>query len=218
MGQKVNPHGFRLGPLYTWDSRWFADDKNYKKNVLEDFRIRKTLREKLRGANLSRIEIERSINKLDIILHVGRPGVVIGRGGAGLNELKAIVEKIILQLQLEGKKMDKQKKIKVEIKVEPIREPDKEATLVAQNIVDQLVRRLPYKRVVKQAMEKVLGARAKGIRVVLSGRIAGAEISRRERFQKGTVPLSTIREDIDYAQIPALTKSGYIGVKVWICK
>jgi len=213
MGQKINPHGFRLGPLYTWNSRWFASNKNYKKVLLEDLKIRKILKERLKGANLARVEIERSINKVDVILHVARPGMVIGRGGQGLTELKNLIENLI-----QGEAKGKLQKIKVEIRVEPVKEPDLEAYLVAQNIADQLAKRLPYKRVVNQAMEKVLGSGAKGMRIVLSGRIAGAEISRRERFQKGTVPLSTIMENIDYAQLPSLTKSGYIGVKVWICK
>lgn len=213
MGQKINPHGFRLGPLYTWNSRWFADDKNYRRVLLEDVKIRKILKDKLKEAYLSRIEIERSINKVNLILYVVRPGMVIGRGGGGLVELKKLVEKLI-----QGETKGSSQKTKIEIRIEPIKEPSLESSLVAQNIADQLTKRLPYKRVVKQAMEKVLASGAKGVRILLSGRIAGAEISRKERFQKGTVPLSTIREKIDYCQIPALTKSGYIGVKVWICK
>lgn len=211
MGQKINAKAFRIGPLYSWDSRWFADREQYKKLILEDARIRRTLTDKLKGAAIGKIEIERSINKIDVIVHTAKPGMVIGRGGKGLEEIKKIVEDI-----LEKKK--KGKKVKLEIKVEPIKTPNLDANIVAQNIADRLEKRIPHRRVVHQAIENSIKAGAKGIKVVLSGRIDGAEISRREKYQEGKVPLSTIREEIDYAKCPALTRSGYIGVKVWICK
>ncbi len=212
MGQKINPIGFRLGPLYTWNSRWFADKKNYSKFMLEDVLIRKLLTKKLKPAGISRIEIERSINKTDVIVFVSKPGLVIGRGGSGMDELKKFIVSALV------KKVDLKNAPKIDIKVEPIKEPSLDAYLVASNIADQLIKRLPAKRVMNQALEKVLQAGAKGVRIILSGRIGGAEIARREKVQSGVVPLTTLREKIDFAKVPALTKSGYIGIKVWICK
>lgn len=211
MGQKINAKAFRLGPVYTWDSRWFAENDRYKKLVLEDEKIRKTLVKKLRGASVGKIEIERSINRVQIIIHTARPGMIIGRGGKGLEDIKKVVEGVL-------EKEKKGKEIKLEIKVEPIKKPDLDATIVAQNIADRLVKRIPHRRVVHQAMDRVIEAGAKGVKVVLAGRIAGAEIARTEKYKEGKVPLSTIREEIDFAKMPALTRSGYIGVKVWICK
>ena len=209
MGQKVNPKAIRLGPLYNWSSRWY-DDKGYKETLLEDFKIRKSLLEKLRPAGISEIEIERSINSLRITAYVSKPGMVIGRAGAGLEELKIYIQKNLV------KKSAVKNQSKLDIRVEPIKEPNLDAFLVGRNISEQLIRRLPAKRVLTTTAEKVMGAGARGIRIVLSGRVGGAEISRREKIQVGTVPLSTIREDIRYASTPALTKKGYIGVKVWI--
>ncbi|MFH0864033.1 MAG: 30S ribosomal protein S3 [Candidatus Gottesmanbacteria bacterium] len=213
MGQKINPNGFRLGILNTWNSRWFADDKRYKDFLLEDVKIRRALTAKLKPAGISKIEIERSINKIDIILHVSRPGMVIGRGGSGLDEVKKFVESIISPL-----KNKTESKLKLEIKVEPIKQPNLDANLVAIMIADQLAKRLPQRRVVGAAIDKVMGAGAKGVKVILSGRIGGADISRRETYKNGTIPLSTLRENIDFASYPSLTRSGYVGVKVWICK
>lgn len=213
MGQKVNPKAFRLGGLYTWDSRWFLGKGQYKKFILEDLNLRKALTEKLRPAGISRIEIERSINKVDVILHVSRPGIVIGRAGSGLEEIKKFVEKIIFP-----KKDKLNAKLKLEIKVEPIKEPNLDAYLVAVNVADQLIKRLPPRRVCSQAINKTQAAGAKGVKIILSGRIGGAEISRRETYKEGTIPLSTLREDIDFARFAAKTRSGYVGVKVWICK
>jgi small subunit ribosomal protein S3 len=217
MGNKINPKGMRLGVLYTWTSRWFAKDKNYKDLLLEDIRIRKLLMSKLKPAGIARVEIERSINKIDITLHVSRPGIVIGRGGAGLAEVKKLVERVLFSQTKKGKE-NLAAKTKIEIKVEPIREPNLDAYLVGMMIADQLVKRLPHRRVTRVAMEKVMVAGAKGVKIALSGRIGGADISRRENFRQGTIPLSTLREDIDFASVPALTRSGYVGVKVWICK
>lgn len=211
MGQKVNPHLFRLGNLFTWNSRWFSDSKRYKHLLLEDVLLRKALGKKLRNAGLSRVEIERSINHIDIIVFVTRPGVVIGRGGTGLEELKKYITTFL-------KKSGKQDALKIELKVEPVKEPNLDANIVANTIAEQIVKRLPHKRVANQAIERVMAAGAKGIKILFAGRIAGAEIARREKYQKGTVPLSTLREEIDYAQVPALTKSGYVGIKVWIAK
>ncbi|KKP95446.1 MAG: 30S ribosomal protein S3 [Microgenomates group bacterium GW2011_GWC1_38_14] len=211
MGHKVNPKLFRLGPLYNWDSRWF-DDKKYKETLFSDYNLRKSLTDKLKHAGVSLIEIERSINSIKITAYVSKPGIVIGRGGAGLEELKKFINKIVLSNK-EIKNLPK-----IDIRVEPIKEPNLDAYLVAKNISDQLIRRLPHKRLMAQAAERSMAAGAKGVRIILSGRIGGAEIGRREKIQQGTVPLSTIREHISFASVPALTKKGYIGVKVWINK
>lgn len=211
MGQKVNPLGFRLGNFIPWTSRWFADDRRYRFLLLEDIKLRKELVKRLRPAGLSKIEIERSINKVDVTISVSRPGLVIGRGGTGLEQLKKFIQEFLSH----GRKKDT---LKVELRVEPVKEPNLDAQIVAYTITEQLAKRLPHKRIANQALERVMGAGARGIRILLSGRIAGAEISRREKYQKGSVPLSTLREEIDYASLPSLTKSGYIGVKVWIAK
>lgn len=211
MGQKVNPLLLRLGPVFNWSSRWF-DDKQYKKTLLEDYKLRKALMDRLKNAGVSTIEIERSINSVKIIAYVSRPGMVIGRAGSGLEELKDF-----LYQTLEIKK-DAKNVRKVDIRIEPIKDINLDAYLVAKNISDQLLRRLPHRRVMAQTVEKVMGSGAKGIRIVLSGRIGGAEIGRVEKLQKGKVPLSTIREHITYASYPSLTKKGYVGIKVWINK
>ncbi|MEK7141759.1 MAG: 30S ribosomal protein S3 [Patescibacteria group bacterium] len=216
MGQKINPRGFRIGPVFTWVSRWYADSRTYSTLLLADVALRRQLGVKLKSAGLALVEIERSINKVKVTVHVSRPGVVIGRGGSGLEILKKFVEDL-LSKRLKAV-AGKAQVVKVDIAVEPVKEPNLNATLVATNIADQLVRRMPHKRVCNQAVERAISAGAKGVRIRLSGRINGAEIARREKFQSGTIPLSTIREDIDFAIVPALTKSGYIGVKVWICR
>lgn len=214
MGQKVNPKAFRLGQLYTWESRWFMErDEDYRETVLTDIKLRQTLMEKLKTAGIAKVEIERQIKKIDIILHVAKPGIVIGRGGQGMEELKKFILNF-LKLSLK----DKDKGFKVNIRIEPIKEPDLNAYLIATWVADQLAKRLPHKRVVNQALERIMLAGAKGARIRLSGRIAGAEISRAEKYQRGNLSLGTLREKIDYAEVPSLTKSGYIGVKVWICK
>lgn len=211
MGQKVNPKILRLGTIYSWSSLWF-DERNYKNVLVEDYNIRKALLEKLKIAGVARVEIERSINSLKIIAYVSRPGIVIGRAGTGLEDLK----KFLVSFLVKNKKGGNIPKL--DIRIEPVKEPNLDAFLVARNIADQLIRRASYKKILTQAAEKIMTSGAKGVRIVLSGRIAGAEISRREKIQKGTVPLSTIRENINYACVPALTKKGYIGVKVWINK
>jgi small subunit ribosomal protein S3 len=210
MGQKVNPFGFRLGPLYTWKSRWYADSKDYVGQVLEDYKVRQFLRQKLVGAGLSQVEIERSINIMKIILFVSRPGVVIGRGGANLEQLKTDLLKL---LKINP---DSPKTRKLELKVEEIKNPDLQAILVLERIKDQLSKRYPHRRAVSQAIEKVMGAGAQGVKIVLSGRIGGAEIGRQEKYYKGRIPSQTLRVDIHYAEGPAYTRSGYVGIKVYI--
>lgn len=206
MGQKIHPVSFRLGTTATWQSRWFANSRKYRQFVAEDIRIRELLMEKLRSAGVSKVEIERASNRLKVLLFVSRPGVMIGRGGSGLLQLKKFLMK---ELSIKDENA-------LEIAPMDVKAPDLSAYLVAQNIVDQLVRRLPAQRVMNQAVERVMRAGAKGVRVVLSGRIGGAEIARRESKSSGTMPLHTLRSDIDFGTVPALTKSGYVGVKVWI--
>lgn len=211
MGQKVNPIGFRLGNIFTWQSRWFAGKHEYGKQVLEDAKLRRFLINKLKLAGITKVEIERSINAIRIILNVSRPGVVIGRGGAALEQLKEEV------MELLGINPNDPKSLKVVIDdIVEVKNPELQARLVAQRIAEQLEKRYPHRRAVAQAIERVMNAGAKGVKIVLAGRIAGAEISRKEKYTQGSVPSQTLRADIDYAQIPALTKSGYIGVKVWI--
>ncbi|MDO8639727.1 MAG: 30S ribosomal protein S3 [bacterium] len=209
MGQKVNPKILRLGYIFDWSSRWF-DEKRYKEVLLEDYKLRNALMEKLKFAGIARVEIERSINNLRITVYVSRPGIVIGRSGTGLEDLNKYVSSLIPL----GKKGNSVRKI--DIRVEPVKEPNLDSYLVARNIADQIERRMPHRRVLAQSIERVMGAGAKGVRIVLSGRIGGADIGRVEKVQQGKVPLSTIRERIDFVSVPSLTKKGYIGIKVWI--
>lgn len=225
MGQKIHPKGLRLGPLFTWSARWFArGDAQYRRLLFEDVKIRDFLHKKLKAAGMDQVEIERSINKMKITLHVSRPGMVIGRGGTGLEDLKKGIERFLLEHKKNEQKIlrvtsgKETGKLKVEIAVEPVKEPNLSAFLIATTIADQLARRFPHRRACNHAVERVMSAGARGVKILLAGRIAGAEISRREKFSAGTVPLSTIRENVDFASVPSLTKSGYIGVKVWICR
>ena len=210
MGKKVHPFGFRLGNFYLWKSYWFANGKRYMDFLHEDLGLREVIKEKLKLAGVVRVEIERSINKILVILFVSRPGIVIGRGGSGLEKLKQIIHRYLKINPNDPKAM------KVELKVEEVKKPDLSACLVAQRIVDQLVKRYPHRRAVNQAMDKVVEAGAVGVKIVLAGRIAGAEISRTEKYSRGSIPTQTLRAGIDYAEKPALTRSGYVGVKVWI--
>jgi len=213
MGRKVHPIAFRLGIKYTWDSLWFAkDDKQYRKLALSDAVLRSALMEKLRPAGIAKVVIERLINRIDIILHVAKPGMVIGRGGKGMEDLKKFVLKK-LGISFKDKGL-----VRVDIIIEPVKEPALEAYLVAVMVAEQIARRMHHKRVVNGAMEKVMAAGAKGVKIRLAGRIGGAEISRAEVYKKGAMSASTIRENIDYGEVPSLTKSGYVGVKVWISK
>lgn len=214
MGQKIHPKGFRIGVVFPWASRWFASKQNYKHLLLADVTLRRALHERLKPAGLAQVEIERSINKVIVTLFVSRPGVVIGRGGSGLEETKKYIERLLLTTRM----LKDVGKLKVEVAVEPVKEPNLVAYLVGVNIADQLAKRLPHKRVCNQAVERVMNAGAKGVKIALAGRINGAEIARREKYSAGTVPLSTIKENVDFAAVPALTKSGYIGIKVWICR
>lgn len=206
MGQKIHPVGFRLGIGTAWQSRWFADDKQYSKYLAEDMKIRSLLLKRLKPAGVAAVEIERASNKIKVIIFVARPGVLIGRGGAGLTELKKF---LLTELKLKDENS-------LEIVPMELKSADLSAYLVAQSVVEQLIKRLPAQRVMNQAVERVMRVGAKGVRIVLSGRIGGAEIARREWKQSGAMPLHTLRAGIDFAAVPALTKSGYVGVKVWI--
>lgn len=208
MGQKIHPVGFRMGIGASWKSRWFAKGDKYKQFVLQDIKIRDLLMKKLRPAGIQSVEIERAVNKLKIIIFVSRPGVLIGRGGSGLTELKKFLLK---ELKLKDENS-------LEVAPMEIKSADLSAYLVAQSVAEQLAKRLPAQRVMNQVIDRVTRAGAKGVKVVLSGRIGGAEIARREWKASGTMPLHTLRADIDFAVYPALTKSGYVGVKVWINK
>jgi len=212
MGQKVHPKGFRLGIIFNWNSRWFfSSKKNYREALISDAKIREGLMKKLAYAAVTQVDIERAIKKITVIIFSVKPGVIIGRGGKGLEEVK----NFILQFLPNTKN---KKEMKVEIKIEPVKRPYLNAYYVAQSIVEKLVKNFPHRMVVHQAMNRVMEAGAKGVKIQLGGRIGGAEISRREKYFEGTVPTSTIREEIDYAAYPALTRSGYVGVKVWIAK
>ncbi len=212
MGQKVNPTGFRLGSFITWKSTWYADPRQYSDTMLEDHKLREFLEKKLAGAGVVQISLERSLTMITVVLHVSRPGVVIGKGGANLEVIKKDIERI---LNVSKQKKDK---VKIDIRVQEVKKPDLSAKLVAERIVDQLIKRYPHRRAVSQAMEKVMAAGAKGVKIALAGRIGGAEISRTEKYFEGKVPTQTLRANIDYYEVPAKTRSGYVGVKVWIYK
>ena len=204
MGQKVNPHGLRVGVIKDWDSRWFTTDKKEFGNlILEDHNVRKFLKNKLYSAGVSKIEIERSANKLKLDLHVAKPGVVIGRAGAGIEALKAELEKMT--------------KKNVIINIIEVRNVDKDAQLVAENIALAIERRVAFRRAMKQAIQRALKSGAKGIKVSASGRLGGAEMARTEGYSEGNVPLQTLRSDIDYGFAEADTTYGKIGIKVWVC-
>ena len=208
MGHKVNPTGFRiaLDPTERWQSRWFTTKRDrYTAYLAEDAKIRKALMAKLKIASVTSVEIERSLKSLKIIVHVARPGVVIGRGGAGIEDLKKYIAKLV-------------KAPKIDLQIEEVKNPDTNAYLVATRIAEQLEKRLPARRVATKAIEKIMSSGGKGAKVRLSGRVNGAEISRHELYKSatGSVPTQTLRANIDYAQVPAHTRSGFVGVKVWI--
>ncbi len=213
MGQKINPTGFRMGTFLNWKSRWFVEDKNYRDYLLEDIKIRKVLMERLNIAGITDVEIERLPKSMAVILTVSRPGVVIGRGGSGLEDVKKFI--IETMSSLRGQKV---KDVKIDLQVKEVKNPELEARLVATRIASELERRLPHRKSINRAMERIMQAGALGVKIVIAGRIGGAEISRREKYKKGSVPAQTLREVVDYAQIPALLKRGYVGIKVYIHK
>ncbi|MDD4937497.1 MAG: 30S ribosomal protein S3 [Candidatus Shapirobacteria bacterium] len=211
MGQKVNPVGFRLETVKNspeWQSSWFAKSPKYSVYLLEDKKIRDYLQKKFSSAGIVGIRIERSAKKIKVILIVSRPGLVIGRGGKELENIKKEIQKISSKIN---------NKQNIEIQVEEFKNSDLSAKLVAEKIAYQLTKRMPYRRVVLSAIERSMSAGCKGVKVVLSGRINGAEIGRREKFSEGKIPLSTLQSKIDYFECPSLTRSGFIGVKVYLC-
>lgn len=215
MGQKVHPKGLRLGVIYNWESRWFFSDKRaFKDALIADIKLRELLMKKFSFASVTQIEIERAINKITVIIYSVKPGMIIGRGGKGLEEVK----KLVLKYTKSALVSQKNKDIKIDLKIEPVKKPFLNAYYTAQTVADKLVRGFPHRSVVHNTMTRSREAGAKGIKIQLGGRIGGAEISRREKYFEGTIPTSTIREDVAFAIYPALTRSGYIGVKVWICK
>ncbi len=213
MGQKINPIGIRIGSFLPWKSRWFSEDRTFKKYLIEDIKIRGVLFDKLKLAGITDVEIERLPKSMVIYLTVARPGVVIGRGGTGIEDVRRFIVKTISETK--GKQI---KDVKIDLKVNEVKNPELSAYLVAGRIAGELERRMPHRRVISRAMERVMASGARGIKVVLSGRIEGAEIARVEKYHLGSVPTQTLREIIDYAQVPALQKRGYVGVKVWIHK
>jgi small subunit ribosomal protein S3 len=213
MGQKVNPTGIRIGTFLPWKSRWFADQGSFKDFLLEDIKIRRGLTKKLKLAGITGVEIERLPKSMVVIITVSRPGVVIGRGGTGIEDVKKYILGIMSEVR---KKVIKD--LKIDIRINEVKNPELSAYLVAERIVNEMERRIPHRRAVQKAMERLTASGALGVKVVVGGRINGAEISRVEKFHQGSVPAQTLREIIDYAQVPALLQRGYVGIKVWIHK
>jgi small subunit ribosomal protein S3 len=205
VGQKVNPHGLRVGIIKDWDTKWYAEDKDFANFLVEDTKIRKFLKTKLYASGVSRIEIERTAGKIKVNIHVAKPGMVIGKGGAGIEELKKDLEKLTNN---KG----------VLINITEIKTVEMDAQLVAENIAAQLEKRISFRRAMKQSMQRTMRMGAKGIKTMCAGRLGGAEIARSEWYREGTIPLQTLRADINYGFAEANTTFGKIGVKVWIYK
>jgi len=203
MGQKVNPHGLRVGIIKDWDSKWYAED-DFADYLVEDYNIRKFLKKKLYNAGISRIEIERAAGRVKVIVYTAKPGVVIGKGGAEIEKVKGELQKL------------RDKKLIVDIK--EVKRPDRDAQLVAENIAQQLENRISFRRAMKSCMSRSMKTGIKGIKTSVSGRLGGADIARTEFYSEGTIPLQTLRADIDYGFAEADTTYGKIGVKVWIYK
>lgn len=204
MGQKVNPHGARVGVIFDWSTRWYAEKKDFANFLVEDYKIRESLKEKYYSTGVSRIDIERSAARMTINVFTGKPGMIIGRGGKGIEELKAFVEKMV------GRP--------VTINVVEIKTPDTDAQLVAENIAQQLEKRISFRRAMKQSIQRTMRAGAKGMKAAVSGRLGGADIARTEHYHEGSIPLQTLRANIDYGFAEAKTTYGRLGVKVWIYK
>ena len=202
MGQKVNPHGLRVGVIKDWDSRWFAEKNAFGDTLVEDYKVRNFIKKGLKDAGIPRIEIERDAKTVRVHIHCAKPGMVIGQGGAKINELRAQLEKMI------GKP--------VHINIVEVKQPDLSAQLVAESIASQLERRISFRRAMKQSIGRAMRLGAKGIKTSVSGRLGGAEIARSESYNEGTIPLQTLRADIDYGFAEAHTTYGKIGVKTWI--
>ena len=204
MGQKVNPHGLRVGVIKNWDSRWFVSDEKFGDTLVSDYNIREYLKKELQAAGVPKIEIERDSQRVRVFIHCAKPGMVIGRGGAEIEKYKNELQKMV--------------GMPVALNVVEVRQPDLNAQLVAENICGQLERRVAFRRAMKMAIRNTMRLGAKGIKISCSGRLAGAEIARTEHYHEGTIPLQTIRADIEYGFWEANTTYGKIGVKVWIYK
>lgn len=204
MGQKVNPHGLRVGIIKDWDSRWFAGKKEFGDQLVEDYKIRKFVKKACYDAGVAKIEIERKQNRVYITLFAAKPGIIIGKSGAEIDKLKVKLEKMT------GKS--------VNVNIMEVKSPDTNAQLVAENIAAQLERRISFRRAMKQVMGRAMKLGCKGIKTAVSGRVGGAEIARTEQYHEGTIPLQTLRADIDYGFAEAKTTYGILGVKVWIYK
>lgn len=204
MGQKVHPNGFRVGIIRDWDSRWFAEDKDFGDSIVEDYNIRKFLKKELYQAGVAKIEIEKKANKVRIFIHAAKPGIIIGRGGQEIERIKGEVQKLINK--------------DVHLNIVEVKNAELNAQLVAENIASQLERRISFRRAMKGSMGRTMRMGAKGIKTSCSGRLGGAEIARTEHYHEGTIPLQTLRADIDYGFAEANTTYGKIGVKVWIYK
>ena len=204
MGQKVNPHGARVGVIIDWSTKWYAGKKDFSNNLIEDYNLRKMLKEKLNQAGISHIDLQRAGEKLHVIVYTAKPGVVIGKGGAGVEALKKEVE------DFTGKQ--------VQLDIIEIKNPDIDAQLVAENIAQQLEKRVSFRRAMKQTIGRAMKSGAKGIKTTVSGRLGGADIARSEGYHEGSIPLQTLRDHIDYGFAEAKTTYGRIGVKVWIYK
>jgi len=203
MGQKVNPHGLRVGVIKDWDSKWYAE-ADFADNLIEDYNIRTFLKKKLYDAGISRIEIERASDRVKVVINTAKPGLVIGKGGEKIEKLKTEVQKL------------SNKKVLVDVK--EVKKPDRDAQLVAENIALQLENRVSFRRAMKSVMTKTMKSGAKGIKTACSGRLGGADMARTEFYSEGTIPLQTLRADIDYGFAEADTTYGKVGVKVWIYK
>ena len=204
MGQKVNPHGLRVGIIKDWDSKWYADKKTFNEYLVEDFKIREYIKEKLFISGVSKIEIERAASKIKVTVFTAKPGMVIGKGGLGVEDLRKDLEKMTNK--------------SVVVNVIEVKVPETDSQLVAESIAFALERRISFRRAMKQAMQRALRAGAKGIKVSTSGRLGGAEMARTEGYSQGNVPLHTLRADIDYGFAEADTTYGKLGIKVWIYK
>ena len=204
MGQKVHPYGFRVGYIYDWKSRWFASKQDFPKLLLEDVKIRKFVKKALSTAAVSKIEVERTSEKIRVLIYSARPGIIIGRRGAEIEKLKEELRKITTK--------------EVMIDIKDIKNPNIDAQLVSENISFQLEKRIPHKRAMKKSVQAALDSGAQGIKIICSGRLGGAEIARRESYRIGSIPAQTLRADVDYGFSEALTTYGLIGVKVWIYK
>ncbi len=208
MGHKVNPTGLRIGITTTWKSRWFSD-KDYAKKLREDTLIRQAIAKKWKNAAIADVEVERSANTIKLIIKTSRPGVLIGRGGTGIEDISAFVKKNFFA----------NRKVDLKIEAQEVKQFEENASLVAQNVAEQLEKRMPFRRVLKSTLDQVEKNRnVKGVKIEVSGRLGGAEMSRREWLSRGTVPLHTLRADIDFSKATAFTTYGAIGVKVWIYK